>query len=231
MFEIVFSPRWFYTFDLVFDIFSILVTMLIAMYIHKIYKVSQEKEHKYLYIAFAMMSFAFLFKILTNFEIYFNVFQPIRIGDIVVANTIAYNSHILHLGGLFLFRFLMTIAIYGIYLVVKDESRKMSDVIISSYMIAMITLLSIFVNPVFSLTLVIILAAICIELWMRYKKKTLNTRRVVSAFAMILVGNIFFGLSLVDPIFYVIGETLQLAGFIVLLYNYIMVRVHNEVET
>jgi hypothetical protein len=226
MFELVFSPKWFYGYDIVFEIFSIIVTLLVFLYAHKIYKFSKKPEHRYFAIAFLMIAVSFVFKILTNFEIYYSALHDVYIGSIYVGNVILYKTFTLHFIGLFLSRFLMGIAILGIYFVVVYRKRRKSDIIVASYMIAMLVLTSIYACYVFHITMAVLLFFICYGLWGKYKvKRNVYRNMVFYAFMLLFISQIFFSMLSFDTIFYVFGEFVQLIGYLGFLFAYVMIRV------
>lgn len=226
MYEILFSPKWFFGYDIIFEIFSIVATLLIFGYAYQIYKVSKKPEHKYFAIAFLLIALSFVFKILTNFEIYYSVLEPVRLGSITITRTFLYQSRVLHFFGLFMFRFLMTIAIFGIYLNVTEGGRRKSDIFIASYLIAMLTLFSIYMYFAFHLTLVILLIFICHILWKRQeRRKNIYTKTIFYSFLLLLFSQVMFSALYINLVFYIFGESLQLLGYIGLLMFYVFVRV------
>ena len=68
MLKFYFSPEWFHGIDSIFEIVSIIVALLIALYAYKIYKFSKVNKYKFFSWAFLLIAIAYIFKILTNHE-------------------------------------------------------------------------------------------------------------------------------------------------------------------
>jgi len=74
------------------------------------------------------------------------------------------------------------------------------------------------------MTLAVIVFFICLNSYENYKKIRKSSKFIVFlAFLLILVSQLAFSLIFFEIESYVIGETLMLIGFFVLLYNYLTV--------
>jgi len=74
---------------------------------------------------------------------------------------------------------------------------------------------------VFYLTSAVLLGLITLNYYKNYlNSQNQNAFRVMTAFLIMLLGNLFFIFVFLVEEFYVIGEVLLLAGFLVLLYTY-----------
>ncbi|MCD6477479.1 MAG: hypothetical protein J7K87_00565 [Candidatus Aenigmarchaeota archaeon] len=223
MFRLIFSPKWFYGIDIIFEIFFVLITLLISFYGYKIYNLSRNKEHKYFSISFLLIATSFIFKILTNFDIYFNVFRTLRIGFHTIVLSYLYNSGILYVSGLFIYKFLTTLAFFGLFLLTTKKHSK-NDIYLIIYLILISTIFSSFAYYIFHITLAIILFFLCTHLYDNYKKrKSASKFLVLLAFLMILASQFAFMIIFLAMEFYVVGEIFLLIGYFILLYNYLMV--------
>lgn len=59
-------PVWFYGFDSIMYLISSIVGLLLSFYFHKIYSLSSDKKHMYLYFGFLLLSFGLLSLSITN---------------------------------------------------------------------------------------------------------------------------------------------------------------------
>src|SRR3990170_997375 len=105
MIQVVYTPQWFYSKDLLIDAVSALVLLLIASFAVRYYKLNK-KNKNYLYLAgsFFLIALSFLFKILTNFTIYYKVFETMHFGDFILTYPTIQVSNILFLAGFLLYR-------------------------------------------------------------------------------------------------------------------------------
>ncbi|MCD6414740.1 MAG: hypothetical protein J7L23_03905 [Candidatus Diapherotrites archaeon] len=224
MLQYVFSPKWFYGVDIIFEIFSILVCFLIAYYANKFFKVSHERKHRYFSVIFLLIGVAFIFKILTNFTIYYHVLRVIQIGSTLHFVNYQYKSEIIYSIGYFLFRLLMIGAFSSLYLITqKEKSRNL--VYLLFYFILLTTFFSYYIFVVFHITMAILLFMLVGYYYHHYKQKgESSTKVIVFSFAVLLLSQVFFLLTIIHLDMYVIGEFLQLVGYLLLLYDFFMVN-------
>jgi len=223
MYSLVFSPKWFFGIDIIFEIVSIFIALLISFYGYKIYKLSKIKEHKYFSISFFLIVLSFVFKILTNFDIYYSVLKPIQIGSKIVLFNYLYSSGILHLTGLFISRLLMIAAFFVLFLLTERKYPR-KDIYLMGYLLFISVIFSVLFYYIFHMTLAVIVFFICLNSYENYKKIRKSSKFIVFlAFLLILVSQLAFSLIFFEIESYVIGETLMLIGFFVLLYNYLTV--------
>ena len=223
MFRLIFSPRWFYGIDILFEIFFVFITLLISFYGYRIYKLSKNKEHKYFSISFLLIAISFAFKILTNFDIYFNVFRTMKIGLHTLVLSYLYNSGIIYVTGLFIYKLLTTLAFFVLLLITTKKHSK-NDVYLIVYLIFISTIFSSFTYYIFHITLVIILFFLCSYLYNNYEKRKERSKFLVFfSFLMIFLGQFAFMMIFLATEFYVVGEIFLLAGYSILLYNYLLV--------
>lgn len=223
MYSLVFSPKWFFGIDILFEIVTIFIAMLISFYGYKIYKLSKTKEHKYFSISFFLVALSFVFKILTNFDVYFSVLKPLQVGSKIVLFNYLYSSGILHLAGLLVFRFLMLMAFFILFLL-TERKHPTKDICLMVYLLFISVIFSITAYYIFHITLAGIMLLLCLNSYKDYRKtRKCSKLNVFLAFLFILASQLSFFLIFLELEFYVLGETLMLAGFFIFLYNYLAV--------
>jgi hypothetical protein len=224
MIRYIFSPKWFYGIDIIFEFFSLIIAFLIARYGYKLYKISGNKKHKYFSIFFFLIGIAFVFKIITNFNIYY-----IDTGSIKIANAMFYfeTSHvseILFTIGFSIFKFLMMLSFFGLLYITWEREPEIFW--LGTYFIAIITLFSHNAYYVFHITMVIMLLILLNYYYRNYKRKSIATKEsflTALSFFMLMLSQIAFTAITINIIMYVVGEILQLAGYSILLYDYVLV--------
>ncbi len=217
MLRLIFAPKWFYGVDIIFEIFIIVVALLISYYSYKLYTVSKKKEHKYFHIFFIMIAISLAFKIMTNFDLYFEVLKTMHIGSIQIQYVSKSLSSIYRFGGLFAYRLLTALFAYGLYMLAYKKRDK-KDIFIFSYFIFVLAFFSYYSYFLFHVTMIILLTFVSSYYWKNYRKvKTRDAMLVASGFSMLALAHIIFSAVQIALVLYVVAETVMLAGFIMLL--------------
>ncbi|MBI5148202.1 hypothetical protein HZA33_00815 [Candidatus Pacearchaeota archaeon] len=225
-----FSPQWFYGIDIIFEFLSIVASLLIAFYALRLYKFTNKLNHKYFGYSFIAIALSFFIKIMTNLVGYFSYFKEESVKLVTVLYhgfTITYTPV---KAALFVHRFLMLAGLFGIFYIVS-RSREKNKILLYLYFMT-ITALYVLFDPygynsyrIFYLTTAFMSAFILRYYYLIYKKnKNKKTLLIVESFLFILLGQIVFIFTSVSLNFYVLAEIIQFFGFLLLLYNYYLIR-------
>lgn len=228
MLQLVFSPKWFFGYDIIFEILGVIATLMIAIYSFKLYKFSGKELHnyKYLGLSFLALAVSFLAKIATNFVLYYHRTVKDTLGDIIIKHNLIEKSNIFFQMGYDVHRFLMLLAFFGIYWLIS-RSDDHEHQWLFAYMIFIIALFSFNVYYVFHLTAAVLLLFIAKHYYnicfcKDAKKKNLKRAHMnFAAFFMLLLSQLSFIFVFANPAIYVVAEVLQLAGFVTFLINMI----------
>ncbi len=223
MIELIYSPKWFYGKDILIDIISIFVLLLISYFSMKYYKInSKNKNYIFFASSFWVIALAFIFKIITNFTLYYNIVQTKHLGLLTVAYNTLQSSNILFSAGFLLYRILMLIGLFMLYSLYAKN--KTPNIILTVYFILVLSYFSMSTYYVFHATALIILLIITFQYWKNYKKeKQPNNKWLLYSFLLISLSQILFIFIGVTTLFYVIAELIQLLGYIVLLITFFKV--------
>jgi hypothetical protein len=222
MLKLVFSPKWFYGKDIIIDIFSIIVLLLIATFSIKCYNLNK-KNKNYFWFAFSfiLLSISFLFKILTNFTIYYNIISTKKLGLFILTYKTTVTSDILFSIGFLgytLFGLLGLFILYEIY----QKSVQKQHLILSLFFILIISYFGTSKYFVFHLTSLLLLSFITISYYRNYlKKKTKTSKSLWISFSIITISQLVFIFVNLNELFYVLAEIIQLIGYILLLTTFI----------
>jgi len=234
MVELVFSPEWFYGKDIFIDIFSIVIPVLIGLFCISYYRLSKNKDYIYLTSSFMLIAAAFLFKILTNITIYYDVFFTRTIGLVTYTFKTVKSSDALIIIGILLFRLLMILGFYVLY-VTADKQNKDNTIkswinqIFIIYLLAITVLLSQYNYLVFHITSLLLSMMITYKFYLVYRKNKSNTTGLIAiSFGVIALSQLIFSFVKVNIGSYVIGEIVQLIGYVTLLVSFILVRKHGK---
>ncbi|RLJ03125.1 MAG: hypothetical protein DRP11_01645 [Candidatus Aenigmatarchaeota archaeon] len=222
MIRYIFSPKWFYGVDIAFELFSMIITFLIARYGYELYKISGNKKHKYFSLFFLLIGIAFLFKIIANFDIYYVNTVSIEIANSIFYFTTSHVSEMLFILGFSIFKFLMLLSFFGLLYILWDE--KPGIFWLSLYFILIITIFSHGTYYIFHLSMTMILAFLLSYYYRNYaEKSSRESFLIMLSFLMLTLSQLAFITIALDMVMYVVGETLQLIGYAILLYHYILV--------
>lgn len=223
MIELIFTPRWFSGGDIFIDTVCLLVLALIALFSFKYYKLeSKKKNYFYLALSFSLLALAYFFKILINFSILTEIIQTRNLGFVTFTIETIKSSDNLFFVGFFLYRLLLLIGLYMLFLIYQKHSKP--TILLILYLILISIYFSQSYFHIFHLTTLVFLVLITAQHFKRCKLyKTSTTKMITISFALLSFSNLIFLLVKINSLFYVIGEIIQLSGYILLLVTFITV--------
>lgn len=229
MFTLFTTPDWFSGIDLVFNIVVFLIALFIAGYSYRVYKISSENKFAYFSVAFLLIGFALLAKIVTFAILYFHpvretayqVLLPVTQGKVAFMD-------LFYRIGFFAQMASMLGALLLIFLVSQKSRERLrrfheiTQIGLFVYLIGLIAILATFKYVVFPLTSAVLLSLIVLNYYKNYlnSNKNKNSLLVTKAFMLLLVSQIFFIFVDFNNAFYFFGEMLLLIGFLLILYIY-----------
>ena len=227
MIQIIYSPKWFYGKDIIIDSISLLVLLLIAFFSFKYYKIRRNKNYNFLGFSFCLIALSFLFKILTNFTIYYKVLETHDLGIVTLTYQTIKVSEILFYIGFLAYRLLMLIGLYMLYSIYVKQPK--SNILLITFFILTSTYFSQSSYYLFHLTALILLILITVHYYTNYfTTKNKSTKFVASSFGIITISHLFSIFANISTRFYVIAELIQLMGFGFLLSSFLMVLSHGR---
>ncbi len=214
-----YSPTWFLGYDIVLELIFAIITLTVAAYAFKIYRLSEQRELKLFGLSFLLISFSYSFWALLNGFAISELTEATSILDLAHAtiySVIGVYFHILfYLGGM------ITLT----YMSLKVKSTKVLVLIISLILLFMLNveekyLLLYLVSAV----LLIFVTYGYIEDARAHQNK--KTWPLILAFILLFLGRFDFIFSSRDYRFYVIGHFLELAAYLIILTGLILVIKH-----
>ncbi len=229
MFNLFATPEWFNQLDILYGIISLVIALLITSYSWKVYKLSSDRRFAYFSIAFALVSFAYLCKLITYGNVYFHPVRTIT-GDIL--HPLAHQGgetarNLFYRAGFFL-QMTSMLGAWLLVFLISQKSRdrlkqfhEMSQIVLFIYLVTLIGLISTFNYAVFFLTSLILLALIVLN----YYRNFLNTGKknaylVMSSFFLIMFAQLLFIFVQYWDALYFVGQTLMLVAFLIILGVY-----------
>ncbi|MEA2037457.1 MAG: hypothetical protein U9O94_08150 [Nanoarchaeota archaeon] len=213
----VVGPTWFYGIDYVFDLVSVVVGLLICFFAYRAYRYTSQKKFFYFSASFFFIAVAFISKILATTPVYSKELKVKTIGLVTVTSNIIQPVTWINQFGISIARFLMLFA----FLILLMVSLKIKDKKIIALFIYFLIISTTFVSVsyiVFHITLLLMLGILFLNYRRNYLKvKSKNAKMVMYSFLAIFLSQIFFIFDGLVEHFYVIGESIQLVGYLILL--------------
>ncbi|MBD3209036.1 hypothetical protein GF367_01285 [Candidatus Woesearchaeota archaeon] len=222
MITLVFSPRWFYGYDIIFEALAVIVTLIIGLYSLRIYRFSRERTYKYFGLSFLSFAAAFIGKIAMNFALYnpSAVKSTLQQAQPAVTQKLLEKSNLVLQAGYDAHRFLFLLALLGIYWIVS-KSDDLEHRWFFVYLIALASLFSFNAYFIFHITATIMLLfilkhfhAFCFK-----RKAPMTTHLNFLAFSLLFLSQLVFIFVFLNNAIYVVAEVVQLLGFIVFLVS------------
>lgn len=213
----VVGPTWFYGIDYIFDLVSVIVGLLISYFSYRTYRYTSQKKYFYFATSFFLVALAFIAKILATIPVYSKELKVERVGLVTVTSHIINKVTWINQFGISIARLVMLLAFLILLLVsLKIKDKKIIALLI--YFLVISTTLVSASYIVFHVTLLIMLAILFLSYRKNYLKvKSLNAKMVMYSFLLLLISQIFFIFEGLVKHFYVVGESIQVVGYLILL--------------
>ncbi|MFH2028630.1 MAG: hypothetical protein ABIJ08_05800, partial [Nanoarchaeota archaeon] len=179
-------------------------------------------------ISFFMISISFLFKILTNFTIYYQILETKQVGLVTMTYQTLRSSDTLFFMCFLAYRLLTLLGLFMLYHI-YEKKQSITNLIIVVYLIIMLTYFSHSAYYIFHITSLLFLALITIKYHLMYKKYKVGTTKLLTySFAVIGISQILFVFIMFNELLYVTAEIVQLIGYSILLLTFITVLRHGK---
>jgi hypothetical protein len=227
MFSSISGPGWFHGLDYTFELIAALITIIISYYSFRIFWLSREKKYIYLTLAFGSVSIAYLIRAGLDWLIYKN-YLP-NIPNLSAAVETVMETSAIHSAALIAYSFLMLagfLVLTAVFL--RLQGRLMQLLLVG--ILAVLLGLTLFSRQIFltsGIIMLVMLAFIIFHQYKCYAKKRLTSQLfVLLGMSILLLSQIGFILTLIthySELFYILGHSLQLLGYILLLANMVLV--------
>ncbi len=217
----VFGPSWFYGIDTIIEFVAVLITLFIAIYSFRIYKLIHDRKYLYFMLAFLLVSASYSIRTLTDWLVYTSLLG--RIPNVMAAVSKVATVSTLHTIGYLAYVF-MTLAGFMILVAIFLKIQDIRIVSLLFIFIIILTALSQSILVAFHITLLLMLLYIVAHLYMNYSRtRSVSSFLVLYSMACLLAAQVFFVVLTFYSSYFVTGQLLQLAGFLLLLINMILV--------
>ena len=223
--HIIFSPRWFFDYDILFDLLSAFVTLIVALYANKLYKYSSNKRYKLFSISFFLIGLGYIGKSLTNFVVYHPIQSYRLLGGSVVMYSIYVVNNIPFILGFLTHRLLLILGFLGIYLTLTKYRELFYNkggkglLVFIIYLIIITTIFSWSQYYVFHASLLLLGYCIFMYYMAQFRKKKKKLVRLNAlAFLIIFISQLMFLFVELSNFLYFLGELAQLIAYMIMAY-------------
>ncbi len=214
----VVGPSWFYGIDYVFDLVSVIVGLLISFFAYRTYRYTSQKKYFYFAGSLFLVALAFIAKILATIPIYSKELKVETVGLVTVTSQVITKVAWINQFGISIARLVMLFAFLILLLVsLKIKDKKVIALLVYFLIISTTLVSSSYI--IFHTTLLLMLGILFLNYRRNYLKvKSANAGMVMYSFLLIVVSQVFFIFEWGVKYFYVIGESIQLIGYLILLF-------------
>lgn len=228
MLRLVLSPQWFLTPDILIDIFSFLVLLTFTIISLRYYKMSKNKNFKYLGLSFLLICLGEFFEIIMNLNLYYDFVSTYNFGQIIVTSHVIKPLEIINYIGFFLHRLSIMLGFYFLYYTTKKDKNK-ADNVLMLFLILVIAIITGSAYHFFHMVVAMFVALTFLNYSRIYKDtKSKNTRVLTIAFLILLISYITMIFVTVNSTIYILSNILQLAAYVSLLYLIIRIYRHGK---
>ncbi|MFT4310068.1 MAG: hypothetical protein ACMXYC_00370 [Candidatus Woesearchaeota archaeon] len=227
MLEIAYTPHWFYGNEIIIDIVSVVVLLLIALFSLKSYYVTKtNKNHLIFSTAFFLLAFSFIGKILMNFTVFYKQTVVDYTTPLILSYTVIQSTETLVIWGYFFYRIFTLIGFYLLFRIYHKHSLCLTLLIM--YLLIATTFLSYPQGLLFHLNMFLLLSLIAIH----HRKHCLNFTCIKQncftfSFALLAISQLLM-IFMAVPSVYVIGRIVQFSGYVALLVTFLLVLFHGK---
>ncbi|MGV8169641.1 MAG: hypothetical protein ACP5N3_06320 [Candidatus Nanoarchaeia archaeon] len=227
--EVTPGPQWFSGPDFIIDLFSVVILLMIGFFAWKFYSMNKEnKKHLWLFLALGVLSLSFIFKIITYLILYKTTFS-VEVFSVLGQLVYYLQPNNFYFSISFIVYALLTLLGFYLLYTVYEPKIPPSTSILMFYSLLVIALFTENAYFFLHLTAMILSVFITIALWKNYRKNHLDTTKALAfSFGIISFSRIFFILASFYSSMYVLGELIQLIGFMLLLITFITVLRHGK---
>ncbi|MFA5797377.1 MAG: hypothetical protein WC916_05055 [Candidatus Woesearchaeota archaeon] len=210
-------PKWFFGYDIILELVFALITLFVAIYGFKLYKLCREKQFKYFGLAFSFIALSYFLQSLINFFLLYDLNSKIR--------SLMHASYIYDLAVIEIFIHIFFFVLG--FLLLTYNTFKIDNLRVF-YLLFVVVIISIFfsLNKIFmfyllaSVLLFYLVIHYAITYW--YNRKP-NALIMSIALLLILFSTLHFILAMNQGIYYVIGHIFELIAYLFIAGNLYMI--------
>ena len=219
----MYSPHWFLGQDILIDVISIIVLLLIGYCCFQYYRLKKRKEHSLFGLSFLLVAFSFILKVITNITIYYTTIETRKMGPLLFTYEIFHTSNIISFWGAITARALLLVGLFLLFQVYYKSEQKATNILVM-YLLLLLAYLSQYAPYLIHVTSFILLTLITVKLFQNHHKTKDKLAFIIFlSFLILTVSQLMFIFIDFATMCYVIAEVLQLVGYLLLLISFLLV--------
>ena len=210
----------------IIEFIGLIVAFLIAFQSLRIYRYVRDKKYRLFSTSFLFLGTSYIFKIFSNLTVSYKVsiFNPAMI--IEAFNKLTYFQAAQFLSFILFKSFLLLGFLLLFLITIKIDKKR--EIILLIYLGAISVFISIFLDPIFNLTISVILLFLTFNFYENYQKKaSKNSFLVFNAFFMMFIGSLVGTFKGFHLLVHIAESFFFLAGFTILLVNHLSLKIKN----
>ncbi len=228
--KIVLTPDWFLGKDILIDAFSLIVLIIFSVLAIRSYKLNKKNKNLlYLGTGFGLIMLAQIACIFTKLILYYDIGPAQAIGQAIITGQFVSSVNIFYSIGFFFHKFLILAGLYVIYRL-PQKKMYMRDYALVLYFLLLSAILSQYTGLFyfFNLTAFILLVLIVNNYYKIYKEnKFANTKILITIFSILALAQLIYLFSKIEILF-AVANTIELIGYVILLFLIIRILKHGE---
>jgi hypothetical protein len=210
-------PRWFFGYGVAFELIFAIITLAVALYSFKVYKLSNQNQPRLFGIAFLFFSISYFIQSILNYFIISEIAQ--NISTVMKLQSVTWFNAI----GLYVHMFFFIVGLVTLaYMTLKIKSPKTFALLIIMFLLTFFLIDD--KIPLFYVMSSLLLIFISIHYLLNFvENRKPRNFLVLVAFLLLLFGNLHFIFAVNHTIYYVIGHFLDLTAYILILVNLLLI--------
>ncbi|HDO20721.1 MAG: hypothetical protein NDF56_06510 [archaeon GB-1845-036] len=185
--------------DLFMESASAIISLLVAYYSMKAYKLTENRSLMHLYYGFSILGTGMFVRV---FSLIYVVMIMANMGGSRNILGLTYTIGVIY--------GILRIMAYGFFIIAYTERKKTSTILPAIFPIIL--------NPYFELIEITMLIYVVIQTLINFsEKRNINAMLVLIAFSLLLLSHIAFAFSIINLRFYMVGHILQFTAFLSML--------------
>ncbi len=220
MLQAIYAPRWFYGVDLFMDILSALILLSIGFVAFRHYWFSGRKNHLLFAFGLGVYASGLVFKVARNFIFYSGDIADITLSQI--HSSVAFVSWMVIVS-----RILIVLGLLFIFFLYYTSPKEVQAITVFLVLVSLILSDSVYV--IFHMISALLAFFIGFHFSRSRKKHSFSQKNFLSlSFFLISISHILFFFISFSGWFYIIGEFVQLCGFILLFTTLLSVVLYGK---
>lgn len=217
MVVISFIPDWFFGYGMIFELAFAIITLAVSWYSFRVYKLSGERHSKHFGFAFLFFSISYFIQFILSIamisELNETILNIIELRDILTLDVFYIFTHMI----------LFTLGLVTLCYMASNLKNKIVYVgmMLVSVLLILFSVSQINIFYIFSSLLLLFISFYYLK---NYVKNPHNKAIfMVIAFFCLLIGHLHFIFLSNHPVYYIIGNFLELVAYILILVNLLKV--------